>query len=830
MRVDFGQRAAQPTHWFSASPGLCMTASPASSTFVPAAGHRITVRPADAYAVAADAQRRVSRDAADAGAWEALVAAHAALSLRTPLRRLLERAPLPSDLRAAFAAELSGTERRVSWSALARRFEANLAGLRRHTAQADAMAAAWRRRAARLELYEDGESCAQVADRDAGADGLWLPALHPHHALVQRAALRQQWEGRVVRSLVVSGLGMGYLASDVFAASERTLLQFSPVVALIEPSLTAWAVVLHLHDWTGLLSSARIRVGVGIEAQSVFDALLADTDRHCPAIIPGGAPWGEGPDSAALARAVEVEEARRMREREERFARISGQVRSACIPGESTSQSPNSGATAQVERIRRAASGGLALRVLGVTSRFTTVLQYSMRDWLAAFERAGHATRVVIEPDDHAHFSAQRVQAEIEAFSPDLVLLIDHLRHEYPHTIPHEIPSVCWIQDNLPNLFRPEAGRAVGEREVVIGHGFDECVGRFGYPAARFLPVRIPCDPTRLCDPSETEADLAPYRCDVMFASNHRFSYAQRRAQAVGRFGGTAGEVFSRALVRLEEDMRHPWFDGYYNFDALVARTLDAMELATRDAALRNELTGELLTLADIHLREQTVRDAARWAVQSGRRLNLYGNGWREHPEFSAFARGPVAHGVELGRAVRAAKVCLHTGCNSALHQRVLDTLAAGGFLLIRDKLGDTEHVRFSRQVAWYEQNRRATPFAMRASDLPPPLDEWTRRERFWGGLDPEGVVQVHESHVDWWYQRMHETRDATPSGIWPELLEVLYSGGDHLAQRLEHFVTAEQERQALAERMRAAVLERFTYDALVRDLLQFMGAALGRR
>lgn len=787
------------------------------------------VRPVDAYAVAAAAQRRVQADATDVGAWRSLVAAHAALALRTPLRRLLERAALAADVRAELCAALGGVERRVSWSTLARRFDANLAALGRLTPQADAVATAWRRRAARLELYEDGEGCAQVADRDAGADGLWLPALHPHHALVQRAALRRQWEGRVVRTLVVSGLGMGYVATDVFEASERTLLQFSPVVALIEPSLTAWAVVLHLHDWTGLLSSPRARVGVGVEAQAAFDALLADTDRHTPAIIPGGAPWGEGPDAAALAAAVEIEEARRARDRQERFARLSAQARAADSGAPCESQEQTLEASVLGERIRRAARGEQPLRVLGVTSRFTTVLQYSMRDWLRAFERAGHAVRVVMEPDDHAHFSPQRVQIEIESFAPDVVLLIDHLRHEYPQVIPDPIPSVCWIQDNLPHLFRPEAGRAVAAREIVIGHGFDECVGRFGYPAARFLPVRIPCDPSRLCDPAETDADLAPYRCDVMFASNHRLSYAQRRGQALGRFGGLAGEVFSRALERLEQDMRHPWFDGHYNFDSLVGTTLDAMELATRDAALRNELTGELLTLADTYLRESTIRTAAAWAAGTGRKLYLYGHGWKDHAEFSPFARGPVAHGIGLGRAMRAAKVCLHAGCNGALHQRVLDTLAAGGFVLIRDKLADTEHVRFRGLVAWHERRGGKTPYPLQAADLPAPLDEWIRRERYWGGLDPDGVVNVQESHVDWWYQRMHDTRESTPSGIWPELPEVLFGGADHLAERLEHFVTADDHRGALAARMRVPVLEKFTYDALVREMLHFMGSALGR-
>ena len=95
---------------------------------------------------------------------------------------------------------------------------------------------------------------------------------------------------------------------------------------------------------------------------------------------------------------------------------------------------------------------------------------------------------------------------------------------------------------------------------------------------------------------------------------------------------------------------------------------------------------GTLRDLTDHELRQAAIRALAGWADQTGRRFHLYGNGWDKHDEFGRFAKGTVRHGPELGRAFRAATISLHTGCNSAAHQRVIDGLCAGGFMLIRDE------------------------------------------------------------------------------------------------------------------------------------------------
>src|SRR2546421_8968653 len=125
--------------------------------------------------------------------------------------------------------------------------------------------------------------------------------------------------------------------------------------------------------------------------------------------------------------------------------------------------------------VARQLRGGEKLRVMGITSRYTTFLQHSMRDWLAAFETMGHETRLIIEHADHELLTNLVYARACDEFRPDLVLIIDHCRAQMDG-LPAAVPCVMWAQDKLPSIFHPKTGAAQGEREYVLGHGRVECV------------------------------------------------------------------------------------------------------------------------------------------------------------------------------------------------------------------------------------------------------------------------------------------------------------------------------------------------------------------
>lgn len=708
--------------------------------------------------------------------------------------------------------------RRIAWSALDGQFRANCAVFDGRTGLGDALIETWRASVRGLQLIRDERGCWQVHSTLPESPG-WLPGRLPHDQLCDEATLRAAWRGTVIRTIALHGLGLGYAARAIIRASEATFLQFSPHVLLYEPNLLAWAVVLHLHDWTELLRLPRVRLLAGPTAAAQLDAELADAERARPVVLHSGASWpGSGAPAALDQRAAAAEAARAARQRD-----LFDRLECACAARS---------AQHWRQRFADAAAGRTQLRILGITSRYTTVLQFTLRALLDAFAARGHAPRLWLEADDHAHFSPLRVVETIAAHDPDLVILVDHPAASFAGVVPEGLPVLTWIQDRLPHLFRPEAGRAIRPLEFVLGHGFPELLLRFGYPAERFLPAMIPTDAAALrAAPDESDADLAPYRCDVMFATHATELFEERIARMRAAYEEPLRPAFDAAVSELRDIAAAPRFNGDYNYERLVAAALRPAGQAPADhtaASTAAQLVSDLRTLADQILRERTIAVVADWAVRSGRRFRLYGRGWERRAEFARFACGPVAPGREFARACRAAAICLHAGVNGALHQRVLDGLCAGGFYLLQYRPSDWV-APMTRAI--YERVRgRRPPLHLSPADLPEPhASTWAELLRNRGDDPAQGQTITPELAAILRLECELNLRP-TPGALWPSAGCVAYRDADELRAKLDRFVAAPAERMALAETMRQAVERTLTYDALAERVLRFMAERLAGR
>ncbi len=768
----------------------------------------------DPYTELARAAASPAASAVDCSAQMRVVRAYARLGLMSAARSAASAAGLPPEQRDALLVELTGDDVRLPWSGFAAAFRANLAAFDARTALGDAVEAAWRTAAGRLQLLRTRDGNFQVFSRLSDSAG-WLPGLLPHSGLADAEALRTGWQGRVIRTLAVNGLGLGHAALAAIRASRETFLDFSPRVLLLEPSLLAWAVALHLHDWSAALADPRVMPLAGADALVRFEQLIADHDRATPHMLINGAVWPGSPADEQTAARVRAAEQHRDRDRAAHFA-----AAQAAYAGRSR--------PVLAARFADAAAGRTGLRILGVTSRYTTVLQYTMRDLLAAFRGHGHTTELSIEPDSNAHFSPARLAEAIAVQQPDLVVLIDHLHREFAGIIPEQTPVLCWIQDQLPHLFNEQAGREVRPLEFVCGHGFPECVTTLQYPADRFLPAAIPTDPTALLDPRETEADLAPYRCDVMFATNATHTPEQIAERFCERAPQPALPLLHAAFDALRSVMNQPWFCGDFNYSRLLEQCERAVGRTVTHSGYRAEVVDALRRVADQTLRERVVRWAAAWADGTGRRLRLYGRGWDARPEFARYAAGFVPHGPLLGRAFRGARVSLHAGVNPAIHQRVLDGLCAGGFFLVAEKPIDTMHAVSCAIDAYYQRAAPPLPFEMKPEMLPTAEAELYRRSMWLRGLDPARSADINHLeevlNLDLYCRRrlLH-----TASGLWPRFGEVTFHTRDEFVARLEHFMHDDAHRTTLAAEMRAAVIAERTYSAFASRLLRFMAEGL---
>lgn len=92
------------------------------------------------------------------------------------------------------------------------------------------------------------------------------------------------------------------------------------------------------------------------------------------------------------------------------------------------------------------------LRVMAVTSRFSSFIQYCMRDLLAGFKSIGCETKLIIEESDIYRINASDIYSTFQEFKPDLIIYINHFRSNQNYFIHKNIPFVNWIQDLLPNI------------------------------------------------------------------------------------------------------------------------------------------------------------------------------------------------------------------------------------------------------------------------------------------------------------------------------------------------------------------------------------------
>ena len=83
--------------------------------------------------------------------------------------------------------------------------------------------------------------------------------------------------------------------------------------------------------------------------------------------------------------------------------------------------------------------------------------------------------------------------------------------------------------------------------------------------------------------------------------------------------------------------------------------------------------------------RQQGLTWAAQLAEKRGLKLAIHGNGWADHPCFAKYARGYANYGAGLEELSRRSKINLVLEPYVCVtHQRLLDCLASGGFVLSR--------------------------------------------------------------------------------------------------------------------------------------------------
>jgi len=631
-----------------------------------------------------------------------------------------------------------------------------------------------------------------------------------HRAVAAATKLPAEAAHTIHDGFLVSSLALGEQVLWLFGATREGLNGLQQTMILIEPELENLAINLAIRPWDELLQAPRVRLFAGPDFLGhLIEAIRTDHSLPVPAYVVSLPTWPNRPamDTGAVLKPM-------MEARHEVVQQLRRQV-DELYEGRDRSY--------WAERFADAGSNGNPpLRVLGTTSLMTTVLQYSMRDWLAAYEQLGCQTSLLVEPGQHCTLTPASYLQAILDFEPDLFVLHDHARHEYERWFPPNLPMLSWIQDRMPRLFSAGAGAKMGPLDFVTGIGKKECVVLYGYPFEQFLSMP-PLSSEKTYYPPQTGQGTDPqYECDVCYVSHAGMPVEQLVDRAVCAVEDPRVRKVVESVVR---DLVQRCGEGRFVFNRdELAEVLERYEQAAGvrlDADHGREGVLEYLLL---QFNSPLVRQSvAGWLTEGDLRLHLYGQGWDRNPRFARFARGVAANGNQLRQIFQGAKVNLQVQPFGAVHSRLLDGVASGGFFLIHacpvDQVGQTLRL-LHRHV---EQAGIGDCDAL-LNHPDPQVQEWIGHVKRCTGWD------LRHPHFDLLVTLQYAANAefvGFADAVIPHYHDVAFHSKHELLEKVEYFLTHEQERVKLTRQMREGVMHRFSYRDGTRRMLQFVRRTL---
>jgi len=496
------------------------------------------------------------------------------------------------------------------------------------------------------------------------------------------------------------------------------------------------------------------------------------------------------------------------------------------------------------QRFQNAGRTEPPLRIVGFTSRFSTVIQYQMRILADAFRRIGCEFDIYKEPDHCGQLiDFPSILADGRY---DGVVVINHLRYMNQHRIHSNIPYVCWIQDHMPNHCTREAGQSIGPLDLVIHSAPGIFTSLYDYPADHFLPSTNLTDAYVFDAEPVPEKDREPLRCDIAFVG-HGSEPAEalintmcwgkdpRVATCLHRFRKHAEQSLNQGQTLNALEMIELMAEADAHVGGVVpAGLIQARELFDRAQRVYDRL-----------IRHQTFRWAAEWAKHNNRTFKIFGKGWGHNPEFAEYACGELHNGYETRCAYQAAAIHLHATGYLSLHQRLLDGVVAGGCMLTRYNPADFYRLHFESIQQFIFEHRipdiaSLMDFAQRDTTL---RHHMRMVERLHGMKVAPLQDPQRKRHVDLFrYAGLLDMADCTDEGYFDDLATMRnsvarvageISGFDKTIfadkQQLHHFlnrlVDDESARDQLMEPMREDILAHDTTDALAERIVKWYRA-----
>jgi len=496
---------------------------------------------------------------------------------------------------------------------------------------------------------------------------------------------------------VLLSLGSGYELLAAFKNTERPIpemAEFEVPVYIIEQEFGLFVLNMLLHDWEQIITSKRIQFFYD-KAIDRFYLELQKNQAALPTVLLDMKAQGDLKAGQVLefVNRAELQRNQRHAANLQEINKYYGRI------------------TDSEWRDKFKVENIASLRVMGFISRFSSFLKYCMRDLMDGFDRTGAITTICIEEENYYLSSIEHFIDEINRFKPDIILTIDHFRHEFDG-VPESIPFVNWIQDMLPNITGNKQTMKAKDFTFVLlkeWMGFNELPNYkcspvdflpLGYNDKIYFPIcgekNYDCDVLVVTHLQEPEKTFDPIRNPEQF----QLLLNENEKKLID--SGIISEINLVELYRiLDEHLSSLNISEFNKFCTMRGGdTVHGINIFTvadfngvfykKNMTLEPQIMDVLFPLSGNRLHCEYLRKMKVWPVsllidsQLDINIHLYGRNWDRYPIFKEFAKGRADNGEYINRIMNNARICLNINPGITLHMRALEIMASCSFMLSR--------------------------------------------------------------------------------------------------------------------------------------------------
>lgn len=402
-------------------------------------------------------------------------------------------------------------------------------------------------------------------------------------------------------------------------------------------------------------------------------------------------------------------------------------------------------------------------KILFMTSRFTTALQYHVRDCRIALRKQNIETELCIEKNRLCGGTgALQLIRLVADFKPDVVFCIDHFRFEYGSFEGlDELVWISWLQDDMRYVMDKETPSKLLERDFIMNHFITwQQIKDVGYPPSRTMDAPIVAN-ALLYKPYEvTETEREQYGADICMVCHAADAGTYIENLCDGVEDEQIRELIRQMMndycqwVLAEGKVLYTKKEMYQFIVEYITKALDTPGIEAFADILAQE--------AYIPLNQRIYRQMlADWLIEAGyKNIKLWGMEWLNNPKYREYAMGAAQNGEVLSKISQSTKITLGNNHNVTGAARAWETMLSGAFYM---------------------------------SNYVPPQED---------AVDIRKILQEGENLVVF-----HDKQD--------------------FLDKVAYYLSHDAERKQMAEKGRKAALEKMTYDALMQKMLLFLKNAM---